>query len=501
MKLTEWQVVKLKEPKNTRTYENALHAWERTGTVTNKNFSGITCYLYDAYTWPDGKIGTYGGFNKGIYGKTIPLKDVKAVTIVDAINGYHTWAYNVNINDLSFATSGDFKVYATGTITLDTSTGIGMTIDSGNPSGHTYSYRILHGTSELAKGSIVDTYRVSLTESLKVKILEGMGGASSTDLTVEFTIRGHVNTTKRASTRVYAGNYGAPRTVNTPKMTFTNTRNGEGFLDELKFTLSYGGIEPGEGATLQSARLQIVGTTWGWNPSGSSSSFSGNINSVGPLPDMVGQAIKFNLRLINSRGQEVNYAIPESIVIRKYDGISIGSFRESARVGRSLALSASGTYSPNVGSTLKYKVTLNSGDTLIGSKNGDIITKDEVNKTWAISVAFGSLTFDKSYIANFTLEDALGNTVHSSVPIGGEAVALSLGRYGAGIGTLVDDDLKYDLQVGVNGIYSLGPIYSQGKEVGATAPADMFQVVTQVQYNGLTTSQKNDPSKIYLIKL
>ena len=500
MKLTEWQVVEFKNRKNVPVYENALAAWNR-GTSTGINFTGYTVYLYDAYPWPNGAGGTYGGFNKNGYGSTMPLKDVKAVTIVDAKNDNHTWAYNINVNDLSFATSDDFTVYATKTISLDTSTGIGMTIDSGNPSGHTYSYRILHGTSQLAKGSIEDEHRVSLTESIKVKILEGMGGASSTDLTVEFTIKGHVNTTKRLTTKVYAGNYGAPRTVSTPKMTFTNTRNGEGFLDELKFTLSYGGIEPGEGATFQSARLEIVGTTWGWNPSGSSSSFSGNINSVGPLPDMVGQAIKFNFKLVNSRGQEVNYAIPESIVIRKYDGISIDSFKEGARAGKTIVLSASGTYSPSVGSTLKYKATLNSGDTLIDSKNGNVSTKDEVNKTWSISVAFSNLTFDKSYIANFTLEDALGNTVHSSVPIGGEAVALSLGRYGAGIGTLVDDDLDYDLQVGVNGIYSLGPIYSQGKEVGATAPADMFQVVTQVQYNGLTTSQKNDPSKIYLIKL
>ena len=105
-----------------------------------------------------------------------------------------------------------------------------------------------------------------------------------------------------------------------------------------------------------------------------------------------------------------------------------------------------------------------------------------------------------------TLTDSLGMTTVQSIPIGGSAVPLSLGKSGIGAGTIINDSLSYNLQVGPDGVWSQGPVYSEspvyseGNKV-VTSTADMFQVLTQVQYNGLTTAQKNDPTKIYLIKL
>lgn len=393
--------------------------------------------------------------------------------------------------------------------------GDGVRIDpQALPSGYTISFNVTYTNSSGTKrdlgtlnsitsrtyyNAIENDYGFIISDMGERGIIDNAKGVASLKDSSGKTID-----TKSWDVTIYRGDIGSPSTTDTSNpITITiekGASNNTIYPGISIIVASFAYVEPGYG-TLSSLRL-VDSQGHGWNllsrnvSKVARNTFRGNTNN---LPDrwMNGTT---TLRLVakNSINQET--VIEENVITlraQQYGGMSITSFISTDRSDDSTTVVGDGAYDSNVTGIPKFQLELIDSSGVVKEKT---LWKDaSTNGTnkWKIDKTFSDLNADSSYSIRLTLIDDINMQMTQTINIGGSAVSLSLGRYGAGVGVLVDDELGYDLQVGTNGIYSYGPIYSNGVEVGG----GNWEVKTQAQYDALTTAQKNDKSKLYLIKI
>lgn len=464
------------------------------------------------------------------------VEDVVVVTYSKA--GSQSIAGHINSNDIDLknmlfkrpmafssrsivpmATMSSSNLYA---IDYDTSMslgGDGLKVDPKNiSSGFYLDFSITYRNSNNVKRTIgvtkniTSNTRVTLSESEIATVIKDMGTASSLKASGEakfyFSGTGWLMNTSTWTITINRGNtIGAPKSTN-PTSPITVTIESGGSNNTLykgisTITASFAYVDPGYGSLTQ-LRLDDSQSI-GWNLLPYNKNKTGlNIlrGATINLPDRwFSGSTTLRFRATNSLGQET---ILDSSAIRlkvvEYEGVGITSLTAPTRTDTTATYLATGTYNSEITSLPQSQISIWNLD---GSHFGTYQRKDTIangTNRWTTSGNIGGLRADRAYTMRITLTDSLGMTTVQSIPIGGSAVPLSLGKSGIGAGTIINDSLSYNLQVGPDGVWSQGPVYSEGNKV-VTSTADMFQVLTQVQYNGLTTAQKNDPTKIYLIKL
>lgn len=385
------------------------------------------------------------------------------------------------------------------------------------PSAHHIRFNISYRNSNNISRSMA-SYRyitgrttADFSESEAGTILSDMGSASSITATAAASLyanSGSLVDTKKWTITIYKG-----QTVSGPKssnpsnpISITVSNGGTGGIiypghSTLKVTFAH--VEPGYG-TLTSLLL-TDGQGFSWNLTTSNNSSTGSITTtlVTPHVPQRWHTSTQTLRLVatNSSGQQT--IIKSNIISLKaetYSGIGISSFILSSRLDNSVSLTGDGVFDTKISTRPTFKIDLLNPSGVVVQTTGWKTTTANGTGKWKVSQTFSSLSPISSYLARLTIQDNNNRQSSQTVNIGGAAVPLSLGRNGAGVGVMVNDNLSADLQVGTGGISSSGPIYENGQRV-VTNVSGLFQVVTQVQYNGLTTAQKNDPSKIYLIRI
>lgn len=464
------------------------------------------------------------------------VEDVVVVTYSKA--GSQSIAGHINSNDIDLknmlfkepmafssrsitpmATMSSSSLYA---IDYDTSMslgGDGLKVDPKNlSSGFYLDFSITYRGSNNIKRTIgvtkniTSNTRVTLSESEIATVIKDMGTASSLKATGEakfyFSGTGWLMDMTTWTITINRGDViGAPKSTNpTSPITVTIENGGSNntvYKGISKITVSFAYVDPGYGSLTHLNLVDSQGSGWNLLPRNTNKTGS-NIVSGDFLyvPDRwLSGSVTFRFRATNSLGQTTD--LDSNVITLKvveYDGVGITSLRAPSRTDTQASYLATGTYNSEITSLPQSQISIWNLD---GSLHGRYSLKDTTangaNK-WITNGLIGGLSADKAYTMRITLTDSLGMTTTQSIPIGGSAVPLSLGKSGIGAGTIINDSLSYNLQVGPDGVWSQGPVYSEGNKV-VTSTADMFQVLTQVQYNGLTTAQKNDPTKIYLIKL
>lgn len=359
--------------------------------------------------------------------------------------------------------------------------------------------------------SITGRITADFTESEVGTILSDMGSASSITATAGASLYSDIGIpidTKKWTITIYKGQtVGMPKSSNPSNpISVTVSNGGTGGIvypghSKLQITFAY--VDPGYG-TLTSLRLTDE-QGYGWILTPFNDSSKGSITATGGTENVPQRwyTSTQTLKLVakNSVGQET--IIKSNIISLKaetYSGMGISSFIISNRLDNSVSLTGDGVFDTKISTRPTFKIDLLNPSGVLVQSTGWLATTDNGAGKWKVSHTFSSLSAVSSYLARLTLKDNNDRQSVQTVNIGGASIPLSLGRNGAGVGVMVNDNLSADLQVGTGGISSSGPIYENGKRV-VTNVSGLFQVVTQVQYNGLTTAQKNDPSKIYLIKL
>lgn len=211
-------------------------------------------------------------------------------------------------------------------------------------------------------------------------------------------------------------------------------------------------------------------------------------------------------RVLDSRGRYSSWVSSGAIRIHYYEPPSLDTPIITRATAGSETLQATRTYSVQSikqgGTTevnqgvLKFQYRETGSTSWTDAPQGGYTGLSLSFSTANIGTGFSA---DKYYEVRAILSDNLNEIISSVQIVGGKHIDMEILK-GQSVGIGMSPTGSADLEVGINGINSHGPILVNGEPLTSVSD-DMWQVVTQAQYNALSSAQKNDPSKIYLIKL
>lgn len=467
IEVKEWELVRLRST-TLRTYDNALNAWQKSGGW-NETFTG-NWYIYNAFDFPNGSQGTYGGYMyHGV--QSLPLDKIKSVTLSNKnTNSSSATLRHVNISDLIFTTASDFSFSVPSSFSLDSITGsITFSANSNNPSGYKYSYTLKYGSTTLSSGNFTSSVSIKISDvNYRLATLVTSSTTAKVSLAITTTGTG-VNSTKTYSITANFGYYGAPSIIGTPTITATGAVGNTFYLGISSLNFNHSGYSGGAGVTITSARLTIGSGTNGWNLTNASGTYKYSMSNDLTL---LNKTMFFYMTIENSRKQKATKRIDTAYTLKRYEGVSISSFEIVSRTASTVKFKATGSYNSGISSKIGYSASINtSAGVNKKTVTGDVVVTPATGK-WTLEYEFTSIESDANYELSLSVTDSLGISVSTSTKIGGEEVAFSLGKFGAGVGVVVDDEGAM-LQVGAKGIYSLGDIETSGSVItGKTLTID-----------------------------
>lgn len=172
-----------------------------------------------------------------------------------------------------------------------------------------------------------------------------------------------------------------------------------------------------------------------------------------------GQA-KLTYTITDSRGRSTSMEWTQTV--EDTQPISVDSFTAKRSGSTGATFEANGMYMASIDGTPTYQIKRRERGTS-NRESTESGTASVSNGRWSVSrtVPTGYIS-NKSYDIQILVAGTSTNASAQSV-LGTEAVPISFGKHGSGVGTMFDNSNPAMLQVGIDGIDSEGPIKTEGK--------------------------------------
>ena len=290
------------------------------------------------------------------------------------------------------------------------------------------------------------TFTNTFTSTTRNKLYNAMPNLvnSSVTVTLETIYEGKSLGIDTASFQVSIPSSIKP-SFSTPSQTLTGVVGGKNYAGLTSLTVAVPSISVPTGASIISNIIDIGGQRSGHL--GVGQTFTRTFNSPGTIPVSVTST--------DSRGRSAVYSTTYTVLETK--SISIDSFTAIRNGTTGIKITANGQYMSQIDGTPKFTITksIRGKNTWSSVATGNVTVS---SGRYSISVTQTSgftatSAYDLRLVVSGTSTSATGNSV-----VGTEAVPISFGKHGSGVGTMFNNSNSASLQVGNGGINSEGPL-------------------------------------------
>ena len=325
--------------------------------------------------------------------------------------------------------------------------------------GIAYKYTAKIGTTviheeetTLTNPTTVKTF--TLTTTIKNLIYTALGNNNTgvMDISVASTHSGKTIRTSTSSISVVIPAENVPTFTANPTITIIGAIGGSAYRDisSVKVSAPASSISLKDGATLKSRRFQI-------GPHSNTTSTVDNYTS--PVIGLVG-SVPVKVTVTDSRNRSATFET--TVTFNEAQKINIDSFTAIRNGKTGIKITANGRYMPQIDGTPKYTITksIRGRNTWSSVATGNVTVS---NGRYSIAITqTGGFTATTAYDLRLVVSGTSTSATGTSV-IGTEAVPISFGKHGSGVGTMFNNSNPAMLQVGISGIDSEGPIVSKGE--------------------------------------
>ena len=294
------------------------------------------------------------------------------------------------------------------------------------------------------------TFTNTFTSTTRNKLYNAMPNLvnSSVTVTLETIYEGKSLGIDTASFQVSIPSSIKP-SFSTPSQTLTGVVGGKNYAGLTSLTVAVPSISVPTGASIISNIIDIGGQRSGHL--GVGQTFTRTFNSPGTIPVSVTST--------DSRGRSAVYSTTYTVLETK--SISIDSFKAIRNGTTGIKITANGRYMSQIDGTPKFTITksIRGKNTWSSVATGNV-TVSSGRYSIAITQTSGFIAtsaYDLRLVVSGTSTSATGNSV-----VGTEAVPISFGKHGSGVGTMFNNSDSANLQVGTGGIKSEGKIVENG---------------------------------------
>lgn len=340
--------------------------------------------------------------------------------------------------------------------TNDTSYKVGLS----GTQGIAYKYTAKIGTRVIHEESTTLTYpntikTFTLTTAIKNLIYTALGSNNTgvMDITAVSTHNGKTIRTSTSSISVVIPADNGPKFTTNPTVTIINPIGGLAYKDisSVKVSAPTSTISLKDGATIKSRKFQV----------GSYSHTTTADNYTSPVMGSVG-SVSVRVTVTDSRNRSTTFET--SVTFNEARKISIDSFTAKRNADNTIQISANGRYMNVIDGTPKWALKYKEKSATTWTTLSSNVNTTVANGRYTISTKLGTTTtFNKTkgYDLQLTVAGTASNAIANTV-IGTEAVAISFGKHGSGVGMMFDNANTANLQVGTGGIDSEGPLKVKG---------------------------------------
>lgn len=325
--------------------------------------------------------------------------------------------------------------------------------------GIAYKYTAKIGTTviheeetTLTNPTTVKTF--TLTTTIKNLIYTALGNNNTgvMNISAVSTHNGKTIRTSTSSITVAIPAENGPKFTTNPTVTVIGAIGGLAYRDisSVRVSVPTSSVSLKDGATLKSKRFEV-------GPHSHTTTTADNytspvIGSVGPIP--------IKVTVTDSRNRSTTFET--SVTFNETQKINIDSFTAIRSGKTGIKITANGRYMPQIDGTPKYTITksIRGKDTWSSVATGDVAVS---NSRYSIAITqTDGLTATSAYDLRLVVSGTSTSATGTSV-VGTEAVPISYGKHGSGVGVMFDNSNPAMLQVGIDGIDSEGPIVSKGE--------------------------------------
>ena len=323
--------------------------------------------------------------------------------------------------------------------------------------GIAYKYTAKIGTTVIHEESTTLTYpntikTFTLTTTIKNLIYKALGSNNTgvMNISVVSTHNGKTIRTSTSSISVVIPADNGPKFTTNPTVTIIGAIGGLAYKDisSVKVSAPTSTISLKDNATIKSRRFQI----------GSHSQTTTVDNYTSPVIGSVG-SIPVRVTVTDSRNRSTTFET--SVTFNETQKISIDSFKAIRNGTTGIKITANGRYMSQIDGTPKFTITksIRGANTWSSVATGNVtVSSGRYSITVTQTSGFTATSaYDLRLVVSGLSTSATGNSV-----VGTEAVPISFGKHGSGVGTMFNNANTANLQVGTGGIDSEGPLNVKG---------------------------------------
>ena len=317
--------------------------------------------------------------------------------------------------------------------------------------GIAYKYTAKIGTTVIHEESTTLTYpntakTFTLTSTIKNLIYRALGNNNTgvMNITAVSTHNGKTIRTSTSSISVVIPTSNVPKFTTNPTVTIIGAIGGLAYKDisSVKVSAPTSTISLKDNATIKSRRFQI----------GSHSQTTTVDNYTSPVIGSVG-SIPVRVTVTDSRNRSTTFET--SVTFKEAQKISIDSFKAIRNGTTGIKITANGRYMSQIDGTPKYTIT----KSIRGKNSWSSVATGNVtvsNGRYSIAVTQTSgFTATSAYDLKLVVSGTSTSSTGTSI-LGTEAVPISFGKHGSGVGVMFNNSNTASLQVGEGGIVSGG---------------------------------------------
>ena len=317
--------------------------------------------------------------------------------------------------------------------------------------GIAYKYTAKIGTTVIHEESTTLTYpntakTFTLTTTIKNLIYKALGSNNTgvMNITAVSTHNGKTIRTSTSSISVLIPTSNVPTFTTNPTVAIVGAIGGSAYKDisSVKVSAPASNISLKDGATLKSRRFQI----------GSHSTTTTADSYTSPVIGSVG-SVPVRVTVTDSRNRSTTFET--SVTFKEAQKISIDSFKAIRNGTTGIKITANGRYMSQIDGTPKYTIT----KSIRGKNSWSSVATGNVtvsNGRYSIAVTQTSgFTATSAYDLKLVVSGTSTSSTGTSI-LGTEAVPISFGKHGSGVGVMFNNSNTASLQVGEGGIVSGG---------------------------------------------
>ena len=317
--------------------------------------------------------------------------------------------------------------------------------------GIAYKYTAKIGTTVIHEESTTLTYpntakTFTLTTTIKNLIYKALGSNNTgvMNITAVSTHNGKTIRTSTSSITVVIPASNGPKFTTNPTVTIVGAIGGLAYKDisSVKVSAPASSISLKDNATIKSRRFQI----------GSHSTTATADSYTSPVIGSVG-SVPVRVTVTDSRNRSTTFET--SVTFKEAQKISIDSFKAIRNGTTGIKITANGRYMSQIDGTPKYTITksIRGKNTWSSVATGNVTVS---NGRYSIAVTQTSgFTATSAYDLKLVVSGTSTSSTGTSI-LGTEAVPISFGKHGSGVGVMFNNSNTASLQVGEGGIVSGG---------------------------------------------